>query len=53
MAHGAVSRLALADIFMRAQRLDDLSADAHHRVERIFRVLQDHGNAAAAQRSGA
>ena len=35
---------------MRAQRLDDLAADAHHRVERIFRILQDHGDAVAAQR---
>ena len=52
LQHGqrAVAGLGLADLLMRAQRLDDLAADAHHRVERIFRILQDHGDAFSAQR---
>ena len=34
---------------MRAQRLDDLVADRHHRIERELRVLQHHRDAPAAQ----
>ena len=45
-----LARLGLGNFFMRAQRLDDLAADGHHRVERIFRILQDHGDAITTQR---
>jgi hypothetical protein len=34
---------------MRAQRLDDLRPTVMTGIERIFRVLQDHGDALAAQ----
>ena len=34
---------------MGAQGLNHLVANRHHRVERILRVLQDHGDAAPAQ----
>ncbi|MNF08324.1 hypothetical protein D3C80_2087190 [compost metagenome] len=33
---------------MGTQRFHDLAADGHDRVQRIFRVLQDHGQALAA-----
>jgi hypothetical protein len=33
---------------MDAQRFDQLPADAHHRVQREFRILHDHGDAFAA-----
>ena len=48
--HGerALARLAAADLFMGAQGFHDLAADGHDRVQRIFRVLQDHGHALAA-----
>ena len=36
---------------VRLQRLGDLRADAHDRVERVLRVLQHHRDAAAAQRA--
>ena len=49
MASARSRASALADVLMRAQRLDDLPADAHHRIERVFRILQDHGDAVAAQ----
>ncbi|MCY1487977.1 hypothetical protein D9M68_216600 [compost metagenome] len=38
---------AAADTLMLPERLDDLPADAHDRVQRIFRVLQDHRDALA------
>ena len=34
---------------MGLQRFGDLLADGHDRIERIFRVLQHHGDAATAQ----
>ena len=36
---------------MGAQRLDDLVADADHRMQRRARVLEDHGDLGAAQRA--
>jgi hypothetical protein len=47
--HGerALPRLRLADGLVCAQRLDDLPADAHDRIQRIFWVLQDHRDALA------
>src|SRR5262249_455645 len=41
--------LARAAAQMGAVGLGDLLADGHHRIERVFRVLQDHGDALAAQ----
>jgi hypothetical protein len=41
-------RLALATAGVQSMGLHDLRADGHHRVEREFRVLQDHGDALAA-----
>ena len=38
-----------AEAPVQAQRLGDLPPDAHHRVERRARVLEDHGDAVAAQ----
>jgi hypothetical protein len=47
---GAVPRFGLAYLLMRAQRLGDLLAVGHDGIERIFRILQYHGDALAAQR---
>ena len=47
----ALAGLGLADRLVGAQRLDDLPADGHDRVQRVFRILQDHGYALAAQRA--
>src|SRR5438445_223731 len=41
--------LARAGARMRCDRLLDLIADAHHRVERAHRVLEDHRDVRAAQ----
>src|SRR5262245_45374816 len=41
--------VAIAAAQVAAVRLGDLLADGHHRVERVFRVLQHHGDALAAQ----
>jgi hypothetical protein len=35
---------------MEAQRLGDMGADRHHRIERRHRLLEDHGDAIAADR---
>ena len=45
---GPLPRLFLADAGVDAQRLGDLVADGEHRIERAHRLLEDHGNAAAA-----
>ena len=42
-------RRTAAQLPMVAQALLDLRADPHHRVERVFRVLQHHADPAAAQ----
>ena len=40
--------LGLADLAVRPDRLGDLGADPHRRVERAGRVLEDHGEVGAA-----
>ncbi len=45
------SRFRLTHRAVRLQRLGDLRADAHHRVQRELRILQHHRDAAAPQRA--
>ena len=50
------SAAALRDVLVRAHHVDELVADAHHRVERVHRALEDHRDvppAVAAQLLGA
>ena len=49
ISSAACARRACAAAEMAAVRLGDLLADAHHRIEREFRVLQHHRDALAAQ----
>ena len=44
----ALARLAARQAGMRLDRLDQLPADRQHRVERGHRLLEDHGDAVAA-----
>ena len=44
------ARLAPRQPAMQAQRLGDLRADRQHRIERRHRLLEDHGDAVAADR---
>ena len=48
---GAPPRVILAQPTMQHQRLGDLRADAMERIERRHRLLEDHGDAVAAQTS--
>ena len=45
---GALERVALRDVLVRAHHVDELVADAHHRVERVHRALEDHRDVAPA-----
>jgi len=47
----SLARFAARHPAVRTQRLNDLVANGHDRVERKLGVLQHHGNAPAAQRS--
>ena len=42
-------RVALVDALVRVHRVDELVADAHHRVERVHRALEDHRDVAPAE----
>ena len=44
-----VERGALRDALVRAHHVDELVADAHHRVERVHRALEDHRDVAPAE----
>ncbi len=44
-------RLGIADPLMGLQRFDDLAPDGHDRIERIFRILQDHRDPLTADRT--
>ena len=46
--HGPLARLALAHVEVQFQRLGDLAADGEHRIERGHGILEDHGDAVAA-----
>ena len=45
----ARERPPLVDLLVRAHRVDELVADAHHRVERVHRALEDHRDVAPAE----
>src|SRR5436190_16325955 len=47
---GLLPGLAAIEAVMSAHRLLDLTADAHGRIERRHRVLEDHGDPRAADR---
>ncbi len=40
---------ACGDRLVRLDRVDDLVADGHHRVERVHRALEDHRDLAPAE----
>src|SRR5690606_3460214 len=46
---GALACFPLRYFLMGAKRFDYLATDGHDRIQRIFRVLKDHGDALAAQ----
>ena len=45
----ARARAALSMLLVRAHHVDELVADAHHRVERVHRALEDHRDVAPAE----
>ena len=47
--HGRAVRDLAALVEVQPQRLGDLLADRHHRIERAHRVLEDHGDVPAAE----
>ena len=46
-----VTRVGVADFFVRGDGLDHLRVDAQHRIQGHHRILENHGNAVAAQRA--
>ena len=50
---GALARRPFRHALVRPDRLDHLRVDAQHRVQRVHRILEDHGEAPAAQASAA
>ena len=46
--HSPLARLALAHVEVQFQRLGDLAPDGEHRIERGHGILEDHGDAVAA-----
>ncbi len=46
--HGTLARLLLVHVQVQFERLGDLAPDRQHRVERGHRILEDHGDAVAA-----
>ena len=45
---GAVEGFLAADVFMEGERLDELGADLHEGIQRGHGILENHGNALAA-----
>ena len=45
---GALEGVALRDVLVRLHHVDELVADAHHRVQRVHRALEDHRDVAPA-----